>query len=135
MLKERHGTEAVYWCRKCCQDEYQQRGGKPLSTNKFKQLSAMASGRPFLPARGIAKAAMFKLAQDSFGSGDKESLRKMKNHIAEGLDTTAKEKLDEHVRRVAEKCSNGRGMPEYAAVVDFNPMITKAFAMRYACRQ
>ena len=59
----------------------------------------------------------------------------MKNHFAEGLDASAKEKFDEHVMRVAEKRSNGRGMLEYAAVQDFNPMVAKAFAMRYACRQ
>ncbi len=59
----------------------------------------------------------------------------MKNHIAEGLDAGALEKLNAHVRHTTERCTNGRGMLEYAAVQDFNPMIAKAFAMRYACRQ
>ncbi len=45
----------------------------------------------------------------------------MKNHFAEGLNSTALEKFNEHVRRVPEKCSNGRGMLEYAAAQDFNP--------------
>ncbi len=59
----------------------------------------------------------------------------MKNHFAEGLDKAAMDKFRKHVRTVTAGCTNGRGLLEHAAAQDFNPMISKAFAMRYACRQ
>ncbi len=45
------------------------------------------------------------------------------------------EKFRENVKSVTAGCTNGRGLLEYAAAEDFNPMISNAFAMRFACRQ
>ena len=135
ILKNRSGPEAVYWCKACYAEEYEEIHGKPLSANQFKQLSARASGRPFLTSKGIAKSALFKLTADRFGAADTECLNKMRQHFAAGLDAAAMEKFNEHVKDVTEKSTFGRGVLEYAAIHDYNPMISRTFAMRYACRQ
>ncbi len=45
----------------------------------------------------------------------------MKNLIAEGLDSGALLKFNEHVNHKVEKCTSGRGMLEHAAAHDFTP--------------
>ena len=60
---------------------------------------------------------------------------KMRKTFVAGLDAAAMTKVRMHVADVTRKCSNGRSLLEYAAIHDYNPMISRTFAMRYACRQ
>ncbi len=135
LLKSRDGPTATYWCKKCAMEDHFEKTGIPLTTRQFRIKSATAAGRPFLTSQGIEKSALFKLTMGTFGTAGKEAVANMKKHIAAGLDKEALEKFHKHVKMTVEASTQGRGMLEYAAAHDFNPMISKAFAMRYACRQ
>ncbi len=66
--------------------DHLERPDTPSTKRQLKKMRVTVTGRSFLSAKGIAKPAVFKLAQGTFGNADKESLRNMKNHIAEGVD-------------------------------------------------
>ena len=106
---------------------------RPLSNREFKRLSAAASGRPYMTATMIAKSALFKLAQSCGKDTGLVSLNALRLHLGKGIDSVEVQKYKQLVKEIAEK--NGeKGMQEYAAIMDYNPLITHAFAMRYACR-
>ena len=98
MLKDRSGPKAIYWCRACVSKEYEAEHNKPLSSNEFKRMSAVASKRPFMTANGIARTALYKLTRDTFGDGSQASVNKMRENFAAGLDAAAMAKFKRHVR-------------------------------------
>ena len=136
LLKDSFGTEAIYWCKQCVMEDYLSEHNVKLSNTEFKRMSAIAAGRPQLSANGIAKLALHKLAIESFGSGVQPNINKIRASFAQGLYATAMAKFTEYVKHATSKFGGGgRELLELAAIHDFNPMISKSFAMRYACRQ
>ena len=60
---------------------------------------------------------------------------KMRQTFAACFDAKAMKLFEDHVNKLAADSTNGRSLLALAAIHDYNPMISRTFGMRYACRQ